>query len=77
MEQDDFIITRQHMRTVRAFGNRKGYCATGGRRWFAAHNMDWADFLKNGIPASTVQATGDALGIALVEHARKEIANGR
>lgn len=60
------------------FAGRVGYCAGGSRRWFAAHNLSWSDFVANGIPASALSTTGDPLALALVEHAIKmENAHGR
>jgi hypothetical protein len=35
------------------------YCAWGLRHWWREQNLDFKDFLKNGIPASTLWATGD------------------
>lgn len=57
---DDPIITISDMRRV-------GFCVSGVRRWFAAHNLDFKDLLKNGIPASKLLATEDALGKKVVD----------
>ena len=38
-----------------------GYCAAGVRRWFIANGLDFRDFIKNGIDADVLIATGDAL----------------
>lgn len=67
----ELIVTMQHVRTVPGFGPRPGYCCRGSRMWFQRHGLDWAAFLRDGIPADTLLATGDALAIALVEHARR------
>jgi hypothetical protein len=40
---------------------RAGYCASGARRWFEANGFDFRAFLKDGIPAPDLLATGDAL----------------
>jgi hypothetical protein len=38
---------------------RAGHCASGIRRWFEAHDLDFRDFLKNGIEEETLRQTGD------------------
>lgn len=37
---------------------RAGVCPRA-RIWFGQHNLDWRDFVKNGIEADTLRATGD------------------
>lgn len=54
-----------------------GYCNRGSREFFARHGLSWADFLAQGIEADKLRATGDAMAIALVEHAEKAGSNGR
>ncbi|WP_242137001.1 hypothetical protein [Sphingomonas sp. TREG-RG-20F-R18-01] len=44
-----------------------GYCATGAKRWFAAHNLDFRDFMKNGIAVGDFLATGDGLAQIVVD----------
>ena len=73
----DITVTITHMRTVPAWCSRVGYCAKMGRIFFARHGLDWSDFVRNGIAASALENTGDALALRVVEHARQEIANGR
>lgn len=69
------IVTRLHMRTIKGYGKKTGFCAEGGRQWFARYGLDWSDFVKNGIAAERLLATGDALAAALVEHAKQEEAS--
>ncbi|EJT5136808.1 hypothetical protein N3B88_006487, partial [Pseudomonas aeruginosa] len=47
------------------------------REFFKRHGLDWMAFLRDGIEADVLVATGDALALKLVEHARQEIADGR
>ncbi|WP_282266484.1 hypothetical protein [Stenotrophomonas sp. PS02298] len=63
------VVTREHMRTVPGFKARAGYCASGGRAWFARHGLCWSQFLHEGVAAEVMHATGDPLAVALVEHA--------
>ena len=54
-----------------------GYCAQGGREWFAYYGLDWGAFVRHGIEADAIEATGDALGLHLVAFARAEAARGQ
>jgi len=54
------IITHRDMR-------RLGYCNSGAREFFKRHNLDWSEFVKHGLSADTLLATGDAMAIRLVE----------
>ena len=45
---------------------KAGYCASGARRWFEAHNLDFKDFIANGIEAEVLLATGDAMAERVV-----------
>lgn len=46
---------------------RAGYCVAGARRWFATHEIDFADFLRNGLPAEEFVARGDELAKQVVD----------
>jgi hypothetical protein len=51
---------------------RAGYCiGRGAKPWFAANGLDFRDFMKNGIPAADLLATGDAMAIRVVEQAEE------
>lgn len=71
------IVTIQHMHTVPTWTGRQGYCHGQGRAFASRTGLDWVKFVQEGIDAEELLATGDALAIALVEHARNEVANGR
>ena len=62
---DDFIVTMNDVRQAKL-------CSGGARKFFAYHNLDWADFLDNGILASTLIKLDDAMAMQVVE-----VANGR
>ncbi len=47
-----------------------GYCSRGMRDWFQRHGLDWSRFIREGLPADDLLATGDAMAGALVEHVR-------
>lgn len=57
------IIKMCHIREAR-------YCASGARVFFKRHELDWNDFLKNGITEKELLVTGDTMAIKVVEAAR-------
>lgn len=63
-------VTREHFRTCPGFSAKPGFCARGGRRWFARHGLSWTDFVRQGIDAEQLLRTGDGMAAALVAHAR-------
>lgn len=62
-QNDDLVITIDDVMAA-------GHCARGARRWFETYGLDFRRFLKEGIPAKDMAATGDALGIDVVERKR-------
>lgn len=60
---EDVLVFQKDMRSLK-------YCSRGVRDFFKRHELDYSDFLKNGIPASTLEATGDAMAKAVAEVAR-------
>lgn len=74
------IVTTKHLFTIPGYSKRNGFCRSGARDWFRAHNLDWRNFIENGIPAETLEVTGDGLALALVKWARecerKELTGG-
>ena len=57
------IVTIDDVRAV-------GLCVNGTRVWFARHDLDFRAFLRDGCTADTLLATGDAMALRVVEHAR-------
>lgn len=49
---------------------RAGHCVSGARAWFERHGLDFRAFLRDGIPAADMLATGDGQGIQVVERTR-------
>lgn len=47
---------------------KAGHCVRGAGSWFKRHDLDFRDFIKNGIPADKFIATGDALAQRVVDH---------
>ena len=54
------------MRDVRA----AKMCSRGARAFARRHNLDWETFLRDGVPAESLLATGDAMALKVVEIAR-------
>lgn len=55
---------------------RAGVCRDA-RHWFARHGLDWRDFVRNGIDADALLATGDSQdAVGRVIAAAKERTNG-
>lgn len=48
------------------------YCSRGARLWFKLHNLDWGDFVANGLSEEILINTGDAMALAAVDEARRE-----
>lgn len=67
----DLIVTVEHLYSVPNYNGTIGFCGRGTRVWFRRHGLDWGAFVRNGIPASVLLATGDALALRVVEHARR------
>lgn len=59
----EIIVIQKDMRALQ-------YCSRGVRDFFKRHDLDYSDFLKNGIPAEKLLETGDAMAQAVVEVAR-------
>lgn len=70
-------IYRRHLYGEEPPCTRTRYCANGARAFFARHGLDWSDFLRNGIDGAAFTATGDAMALKAVEHAREESSRGR
>lgn len=60
----DFIVTIADVR-------KSGHCASGAREFFESNNLDFRDFLKNGVKASVLLATGDARAVQVVNRTRE------
>lgn len=81
MSDRELIVTMQHVRTIEGFSVDPGFCVPGLRAWFKRHGLSLRDFVKHGIPASRLEAVGDAFALAAVKWARecaaKEAGGGR
>lgn len=62
-------ITIEHVRGTKGFNARDRLCVPGARIWFKEHDLDFRDFLRNGIDEEILLATGDAFALAVVEQA--------
>lgn len=75
---DDFMVTMDHLHSVPGWGARPGFCHRGARALCERYGLDWHAIVRSGgIQAADLIATGDAMALHLVEHARKEMARGK
>lgn len=61
------IVRRHHLDEM-----EPRYCAQGARRWMRRMGLDWAAFVRDGIEADALEATGDAMALKLVAHVRNQ-----
>lgn len=61
------IVTIAHVRGAKQ-------CAYGAREWFKHHNLDFRDFLENGMPIEKAEAINDLMARHVVAYARQEYA---
>lgn len=64
------IVTGTHLVTIPGHSTSRGFCVPLSRTWFKRQGLDFRDFIRNGIDAEILLATGDGMAIALVEWAR-------
>ena len=75
---DELIVTTKHLFTIRGYNRRAGFCRDKSKAFFRRHGLDWRAFVRDGIAASQLEATGDGLALALVAWAQEcEAGNGR
>jgi hypothetical protein len=55
------IITLRHARAL-------NYCSKGMRYWFERRNINYMDFVKNGIDEEVFLSSGDTMAIKVVEY---------
>ena len=61
-----YIVTMADVR-------RSHMCSKGARCFFEKHNLDWIDFLQNGIKSTVLEQFDDAM----VQQVLEETKNGR
>lgn len=52
--------------------HKAGYCSRGAREWCKRHNVNYTDFILNGIAVERIEAVGDAFCIEVCKIARDE-----
>lgn len=71
------IVTTRHLFTIPGFNRRPGFCRSGARQWARLHGLDWQQFVRHGVDAGVLEATGDGMALALVAWARQCEAQAR
>lgn len=59
------MVTMLHIRKARM-------CSGGTRAFFLRHRLNWSLFLKQGIEAEKLAATGDAMALQVVKVAEAD-----
>ena len=59
------IVTMTHVRAARL-------CSAGAKVWLKHHGIDVMEFIRDGVPAERLEATGDLYALAVAAIARKE-----
>lgn len=49
-----------------------GYCVRGARYWARRHNIDFTEFLRNGMPVEIFETIGDHFAMHVCRVAREE-----
>lgn len=65
----DLVITMDDI-------SRAGFCARGAKAFFHEHDLDFRDFLKNGVAADQLAATGDARALKTIDRAIEDRGHG-
>jgi hypothetical protein len=47
------------------------YCSQGSRQFFARHELDWATFVREGLPEEAFANVDDAMLTRIIEQARR------
>lgn len=63
MTGDKVMVRMEHIRAARM-------CSGGARSFFDRHGLDWSAFLREGVDAEELLATGDEMARQVVEVAR-------
>ncbi len=67
---EDLVLYVRHIRAAKI-------CMSGAREWGKRYNLDWTEFVKNGIPLSRLSHISDAMKDRIIEQARLEKNHGR
>jgi len=62
-EPEDIVVTMTDVRAAKM-------CSGGARAFFKRYELDWQDFLKNGISSKVLIELGDPMALQVVEVAR-------
>lgn len=67
---------RIHLRHL-AMAKPRAICHDGAKRWWKRHDLDWSDFVLNGIAGQVLLDTGCGLAKRVVVAAETEATSGR
>ena len=75
MDDEDFLVTVEDLRYLRQH-DTAGFCIPGLKKWAESHGLDFKDFVRNGIKASQLLATGDGLAEMIIARMKEEKRHG-
>lgn len=75
LSRGDVLVTASHLHTAPRMGG-EGFCEPAAQRFFRRYGLDWERFVREGIPARELIATGNGLALRVVAHAQAEAAGG-
>lgn len=61
------MVRMRHVRKL-------NYCSRAARDWFKTHNLNYTEFLQQGIEVTIIESKGDAIGLQVAQVAREEAA---
>lgn len=64
------VVRMSHVRQAKL-------CSRGARAWAAEHQLDFQNFLAEGLPVEELEATGDAFALKACAVAREEASRGQ
>lgn len=67
-EESGLRVFPRHIRAAKI-------CMGGSRNFFAKHDLDWNDFVTNGIPVSKLEEIGDPIALRAARQAEIEAEN--
>lgn len=76
MDNSDFLVTVADLERLRDDPQDASFCVRGLKAWANSHDLDFKDFVRNGIPISKLEATGDATAMLITARLRKERQHG-
>lgn len=76
MSEPDIMITIRDVQAALTVGNR-GFCIRGARAWFDQHQINFAEFIRNGYPLRHVEIMQDQFAQKVAAYVRAKHEDGK